>query len=318
MRGKRGLYMDLICIGEILVDFLPGEGEGCFIRKPGGAPANVAVAAARNGLKAGFCGRVGDDGFGRFLADTLRENGVAFLTTEPVQKACTTMAFVSLDGQGDRSFSFARKPGADCFLTKADVDSCGLERATVLHGGSCSLSAGSAAEATVYAIHKAKTLGKLVSFDVNYREPMWDGDRRAAISAVSELLPWIDFLKFSAEEADFFPEDIAGLSLTGPELIIKTLGKAGAELYWKGRRYSAPGREVECVDATGAGDAFWGAFLSCLLINKLRTAADIREDVLLQALEYANAAASICVQSKGAMESLPSRQEICRLLGRET
>ena len=72
------------------------------------------------------------------------------------------------------------------------------------------------------------------------------------------------------------------------------------------------------MDATGAGDAFWGAFLSGLLINKLRTAADIREDVLLQALEYANAAASICVQSKGAMESLPSRQEICRLLGRET
>ena len=119
--------MKLICVGEMVIDFLPGTEEGSYIRKAGGAPANVAVAVARNGLEVGFCGRVGNDDFGRFLVKTLEDNHVAVTCPKLVDEAITTMAFVSLDENGDRSFTFARKPGADMFLTREDVDGAGVK-----------------------------------------------------------------------------------------------------------------------------------------------------------------------------------------------
>ena len=133
--------MDLVCIGEILVDFTPGAVPESYIANPGGAPANVAVAAARNGVSTGFCGRVGDDHFGRLLANTLTAEEVAFLTPEPVRNATTTMAFVSLGARGERSFTFARKPGADMFLEPGDIPEDIIASARLTHAGSCSLPA---------------------------------------------------------------------------------------------------------------------------------------------------------------------------------
>lgn len=301
--------MDLICVGEILVDFLPGELPWTYMAKPGGAPANVAVAAARNGLKVGMCGRVGNDSFGRFLIKTLKNNGVDFLCPDPVESAVTTMAFASLDDDGDRSFTFVRKPGADCFLTAENVSACGLERARMVHAGSCSLSEEPAAGATVYAIRQAKSMGRLVSFDVNYRETMWHGDRERAAAAVKSLLPYIDLLKYSDEDAQ-----LLGLNeLDGPELVVETRGSRGALMHWKGMSRSVPGRKVQCVDATGAGDAFWGAFLSYLLGAGVSTTSQLSMPLLTGAMDYANVAGSLCVQKKGAMESLPTRAEIEKL-----
>ena len=307
--------MNFVSVGELLIDFMPGNEEGVYIRKAGGAPANAAVAAAKNGLSVGFCGRVGNDDFGRFLIRTLEEHKVTMLCPQPVNEAITTMAFVSLNEDGDRSFTFARKPGADEFLTCEDVDRAGVAQADLVHAGSCSLSKGSAAEATVYALRSAKEAGKLVSFDVNYRNLMWNDDREGCIAAVKDLLPLVDFLKISEEETDMLgvPAVEAGEHY-GIAVVVETLGAAGARCYWRGKTFTVEGRKAQCVDATGAGDAFWGGFLACLLQNGVRSTEDLKEELLLKAMDYGNVAGWLCVQKKGAMESLPTTEEIRKIL----
>ena len=309
--------MDLICIGEILIDFLPGSEEGVYIRMPGGAPANVAVAAARNGLNVGFCGRVGNDDFGHFLLNTLRKEGVLPLCPEPVNEAVTTMAFVTLDEHGERSFTFARKPGADMFLTQADVESA--VQAAVVHAGSFSLSRNPAADATRYAIQAAHKAGKLVSFDINYRSIAWDNDRDACIRAVTEILPFVDFLKVSEEEVDMLGLPIeAAARKYNIAVLVETLGADGARCHYQGKAISFPGRKTTCVDTTGAGDAFWGGFLSCLLRSGVTSTDVLTEALVCQALQYGNIAGSLCVEKKGAMEALPTRAQIQALLQTET
>lgn len=310
--------MDLVCVGEMVIDFLPGGEEGVYIRKAGGAPANVAVAAARNGLQVGFCGRVGNDDFGKFLVKTLQTNVVQVLCPKLVDEATTTMAFVSLDAHGDRSFTFSRKPGADMFLTRGDVDQANVCGAQIVHAGSCSLSKAPASDATVYAMTQAKAAGKLVSFDVNYRNLMWEDDRCACIRAVQEVLPLVDFLKISEEEADMLgAEPEAAARKYGISVLVETLGGAGAKCVWNGKTLKVPGRPANCVDTTGAGDAFWGGFLSCLLQNGVRNVEDLTEALLIKAMHYGNAAGWLCVQKKGAMESLPTTEEISRILEAE-
>lgn len=310
--------MKLICVGEMVIDFLPGTEEGSYIRKAGGAPANVAVAVARNGLDVGFCGRVGNDDFGRFLVKTLEDNHVAVTCPKLVDEAITTMAFVSLDEHGDRSFTFARKPGADMFLTREDVDGAGVKDADMVHAGSCSLSRDPAADATVYAITESKRSGKLVSFDVNYRNLMWKDDRNACIAAVQEVLPHVDFLKISEEEEDMLgvaPEEAAKKYEIA--VLVETLGSAGAKCYWNGKVLHIPGRKANCVDTTGAGDSFWGGFLSYLLRAGVKATADLTEELLLKAMHYGNVAGWLCVQKKGAMESLPTYEQVAAILEAE-
>lgn len=310
--------MKLICVGEMVIDFLPGTEEASYIRKAGGAPANVAVAVARNGLDVGFCGRVGNDDFGRFLVKTLKDNHVAVTCPKLVDEAITTMAFVSLDEHGDRSFTFARKPGADMFLTREDVDAAGVKDADMVHAGSCSLSRDPAADATVYAITESKRNGKLVSFDVNYRNLMWQDDRDACSAAVQKILPHVDFLKISEEEEDMLgsaPEEAA--KKFDISVLVETLGASGSKCFWNGKVLHIPGRKANCVDTTGAGDSFWGGFLSYLLRAGVKSTADLTEDMLLRAMHYGNVAGWLCVQKKGAMESLPTYEQVAAILEAE-
>ena len=305
----------ILCIGEMVIDFLPGQETGSYIRKPGGAPANVAVAAARNGVTAGFCGRVGDDDFGRFLMGVLQENNVQALCPEPVQEAITTMAFVSLDEHGDRSFTFARKPGADMFLTREDVDRAFDMSPQIVHAGSCSLSRDPAADATAYAMEKAAKAGIPVSFDVNYRNLMWNDDRAAAAAAIQKVLPFVDYLKISEEEEDLLGGSIeAVMEGNRISVLVKTLGADGALCYFGGKTVRIPGRKANCVDTTGAGDAFWGGFLSTLIKSGLPAP---EEALLTRALTYGNIAGWLCVQKKGAMESLPTTAEVEAILEAE-
>jgi fructokinase len=307
--------MNIACVGEMVIDFLPGEEEGVYIRKPGGAPANVAVAVARNSLSAGFCGCLGNDDFGRFLVKTLEDNNVAVLRPQLLDEAITTMAFVTLDQNKDRSFTFVRKPGADQFLSREDIDRGKVAQGDIIHAGSCSLSKPPASDATVYAMECAKKNGKLVSFDINYRNLMWEDDRAACCKAVQDILPLVDFLKLSEEEGDMLGTEPSKAGETyGIALVVESLGAKGARCYWKGKRLTVAGRKAHCVDATGAGDAFWGGFLSCLLRANVKTTDDITEPLLQKALEYGNVAGWLCVQKKGAMESLPTIEEIEAIL----
>ena len=212
-----------------------------------------------------MCCSVGDDDFGRYLLGTLRENRVRCIRREPCREAVTTMAFVSLTEEGERSFTFVRKPGADMFLREEDVREADIRDTVIVHAGSCSLSASPAAEATAKALHLGREMGRLVSFDVNYRDMMWNGSQEACAAKVREILPDVDLLKISEEEADMLGGEAelpALMERYGLTLVVLTLGGQGARGYFRGRRLAVPGRRAHCADATGAGDAFWGGMLS--------------------------------------------------------
>lgn len=309
--------MDVYCIGEIIADFLPGEAENVYIRNFGGAPANTAVACARNGLSSGLCCKVGDDDHGFFLEKTLKEENVEILCKERCRDAVTTMSFVSLDKNGERSFAFARRPGADMFLSPDDVKEEEIRNSLIVHAGSCSLSADLSAAATKKAVFLGHKYGKIVSFDINYRDNMWNGEKGRCIQAVREILPQCDLLKISEEEAGMLggenslPEILNENSLTA---IVLTLGSAGARAYMRTKTLEEKGIKVCAADTTGAGDAFWGAFLSSLIIQNAKRREDLTEDVLKKALEYGNISGALSVQSKGSISSLPARAQIEKFL----
>ncbi len=304
---------DLYSLGEMVIDFIPGSEPASYIRKAGGAPANVAIAAAKNGLSASMCCKVGDDDFGHFLMDTLAEYGVKAASPELCKEAVTTMAFVTLKEDGDRVFTFARKPGADMMLSEADVREEDIGDSVIIHAGSCSLSAQPEADATVRALRLGCEKGKLVSFDVNYRNVMWNDDVEACAKAVFDILRYVDLLKISEEEVGMMGGEDALIPLMekyGIAVIVETLGADGAKVFFDGDVFRVPGRKVKAVDATGAGDAFWGGFLSKLRIDGVEKAADLTRQNLTDAMNYGNVSGCICVQSKGAIASIPTRAEI--------
>lgn len=307
------MMTDLYSIGEMVIDFIPGSEEASYIRKAGGAPANVAIAVKKNGLNASMCCKVGNDDFGHFLVDTLKEFDVTIACPKLCEEAITTMAFVTLAADGERKFTFARKPGADMFLSEDDVKEEDIDNSVIVHAGSCSLSAQPEAAATIKAMRLGKEKGKLVSFDVNYRNVMWKDDQDACTAAVMDILKYVDMLKISEEEVEMMGGEAALMELMTKNnitLLIETLGSEGAQAFFKGEVIKVAGRKVKAVDATGAGDAFWGGFLSSLRIQGVNKAEDLTADIIKSAMEYGNVSGSICVQVKGAIASLPTRAQI--------
>jgi sugar/nucleoside kinase (ribokinase family) len=304
--------MDLYSIGEMLIDFTPGGAPGTYVRNPGGAPANVAIAAAKNGLTAGMCCKVGDDDFGRFLLETLEQYHVKALSPALCSQAVTTMAFVTIAPDGDRSFTFARKPGADMFIQESDVKEEDIAQSVIVHAGSFSLASPPASDATAKALRLGREKNKLVSFDVNYRGVLWEDEEQCAVE-VRKILPYVDLLKISQEEADMVGGEKglpALMERYGITAVVETLGGGGARCWHEGKVLESAGKKCTCVDATGAGDAFWGGFLSYLRLQGVETASQITDSILQKALAYGNAAGGLCVQGKGAIPSLPTREQI--------
>ena len=235
--------MDLYSIGELLIDFIPGSEPFSYIRKAGGAPANVAIAVAKNGLKAGMCCSVGADDFGRFLMATLDEHGVKAFHPQLCEEAVTTMAIVTLAPDGDRSFTFVRKPGADMLLEENDVKEADIADSVIVHAGSVTLSATPVDKATVRALRLGHELGKLVSFDVNYRDVMWD-TKDDCTAYVKQILPYVDLLKISDEEVDMLGGEENVLSVMaeyGITVVVETLGSKGARCFFGGETFDVPG-----------------------------------------------------------------------------
>ncbi len=305
--------MDVYSIGEMVIDFIPGSEPSSYISNAGGAPTNVAIAVAKNGLKASMCCKVGDDNFGHFLMDTLKEYHVTPACPKLCEEAITTMAFVSLAEDGERKFTFARKPGADMFLEEDEVKEEDIEDSVIIHAGSCSLSAEPVASSTVKALRLGHEKGKLVSFDVNYRNLMWKDDLEACTKAVLDILPYVDLLKISEEEVDMLGGVDAIPALMEQykiAMVIETLGGDGAQAFFAGEVIRIPGHKVKAVDATGAGDAFWGGFLSSLRFQNVAHAGDLTAPIIKTAMEYGNVSGCICVQGKGAIVSIPTRGQI--------
>ena len=304
--------MEVICVGEMLIDFTPGSQPASYIRNPGGAPANACIAMARNGISTGFLGKLGNDDFGRFLKETLEKDQVEVLCPDLTDEVVTTLAFVTLYENGERSFTFARKPGADMLLTKADVKESDIAQAVLLHAGSLNMSKEPARSAAAYAMKMASEKGKLVSYDVNYRNVVWP-DEKAAIDVVTEILPYVDFLKISEEEQNFVggEENIPKVMETyGISVVIETLGAEGVRYFFDGVTGTVPGHKVKAVDATGAGDAFWGGFLAKLLMSQVKTKEDLTLEKIQDAVRYGNASGALCVQKPGGIPALPSKEEI--------
>lgn len=302
--------MDIICMGEMLIDFTPGKEERSYICNPGGAPANACIAIARNGLETGFLGKLGNDDFGKLLKNTLENDGVKVLCPELTDDAVTTLAFVTLYEGGERSFTFVRKPGADILLDSSDVTEETIRSTKILHAGSVGMSANPSRDAHFYAMDLAKKCGKLVSYDVNYRNMIWSFEE--AKEVVDKVFPYVDLLKVSDEELDFVggEENIPALMKEhGISVVIETLGSKGAKYFFAGKEGIVEGHKVKAVDATGAGDAFWGGFLSKLLMSGVGSTDDLSEELVRSALEYGNASGGLCVQKMGGIPALPRKEE---------
>ena len=312
--------MDAIALGEILIDFIPGTEEASSIRNPGGGPANAAVAMAKNGLDVGLYAKMGNDDFGRFLTSTMEGYGVRLLTPELTDEAVTTMAFVTLYPGGERTFTFARKPGADMLLRKEDLNREEIAAARIVHASSFSMSEDPAAEATAEFLRIAHESGTMAAFDINYRNVVWNDDKDACAEAVKGILPYVDFLKISDEEVDMvggedrIPEMMEQYGITA---VVETLGSKGAQCFFKGQVLTVAGRRAEAVDATGCGDAFWGGFLASLLNSGVNGTSDLTEEILKKAINYGNVGGWCCVQVKGGMSALPTRERIEEVLAGE-
>ncbi len=315
-KGRYPNMTDITAIGEILIDLtqtgVNEAGVPLFAANPGGAPANVAVAASRLGAKAAFIGKVGRDGFGRYLRQVLERNGVDS-SGLCVGSQATTMAIVSVDGSGERSFRFVR--GADCELRPEEVDGSLVRGSKILHFGSVSLTRDTARSATILAARTAREAGRLVSYDPNYRSALWP-DAAEAVKWMTLPLPLVDVMKLSEEELPLLsgtsePEEGSRrLSEKGISLVMVTLGEAGAFCRWQGEGFLVPGAPVQAVDTNGAGDAFLGAVLSRLCKREEGPLNGLARRELEEIVAYANRAAAQTCSRSGAIPAMPTLAEL--------
>ena len=308
---------DIVTLGELLIDFTESgrsaAGQRLFEQNPGGAVANVACGAAKLGLHTAFIGKVGNDMHGRFLKETLDRTGTCTKGIVFADNVFTTLAFVSLSPNGEREFAFDRKPGADTCLEACEVPLDLLQNCRVLHVGSLSLTDEPARSATLYAIKTAKKAGAIISYDPNYRAPLWRSQTEAK-AQMRSLLPFADYVKVSDAEMELLtdesePEAALDKLLEGNAVCaVVTMGEGGAMFGFGTVREHIPAvAGVPVVDTTGAGDAFWAAFLSKLSGKR---PSELDADMIRSAVVYANAAAAVCVGRRGAILAMPSPDEV--------
>lgn len=315
---------DITALGEILIDFteegVNASGQKIFIQNAGGAPANVLVAATKLGSKTAFLGKVGDDQQGKFLKATLEAENVETKGLVLDSDFFTTLAFVELDELGERTFSFARKPGADTQLRKEELSLEILQNSRIFHVGSLSLTHQPSCETTFYAVKYAKEHGAIISYDPNYRASLWESET-VAKEMMRQMIPYADVMKISDTEMELLTDEstkeAAAKCLVdqGVQIVLITLGKEGAYLYTKEGGQMIPGYLSQVVDTTGAGDAFLGGFLHSLSQNKTLL-SQLSLKGLASHVRLANALASLCVEKEGAIPAMPSKEEVCtRFIG---
>lgn len=321
--------VDLAAIGELIVDLVQVDpspsGQAQYRRSPEGSPACVVVTASSLGLSTAFMGKVGADPQGAFLRAQLDAGRVdtSSLVSEPY--AFTTMSFDETGEDGRRLRSYVRKPGADALLRPEEVN-VGLARSCrVLHFGSMSLTDDPARAATLLAIEEAETAGALISYDPNYRPGLWKS-HAAAADEMSDMLSHADLVKLGREEvqAIFGTENLEEAAYAalarGPRLVAITRGAEGALMMTRGAQADVAAFSAEAVDASGAGDVFWGAALAWLIgAREVRTAADLdalKDSELASCARYACAAASVSVERVGSIASVPTAREVAERLAR--
>lgn len=309
-------------LGEVLIDFTDhgtsANGQKLFERNPGGAPANVLVALKKLGHETAFIGKVGTDMHGEFLRQIIAENGINCegLISDP--DFFTTLAFVALDENGDRSFSFARKPGADTQLKPEDLPKDVITNSKVFHVGSLSMTDEPARSATIEALKLAEGAGCVMSYDPNYRDSLWPS-AEAAAEQMRSIVHFMDLVKISAEECPLLtdfnkPEEAAKALLDqGVSVVVVTLDADGAYVATKDGAKIVKSFRVDAVDTTGAGDSFWGGFL-CAYCESGKKPSEVTIDDAAGFTRFGNAVASLCVRKRGAIPAMPERAAVEALL----
>lgn len=314
---------DVTALGELLIDFTDSgkseQGNPLLEANPGGAPCNVLSMLQRLGASTAFIGKVGDDGFGHMLDETIRQQGIDGSGLCFDCAVHTTLALVLKKENGDRDFSFYRNPGADIMLHEEEVNTALIENSRIFHFGSLSLTDEPVRTATHRAIAAAKNAECLISFDPNLREPLWK-----SLDEAKQQIDWgmqqCDYLKISDNEIVWFTgkqdyqEGIDFLFKTYPNLKLITLsmGPDGSRACTRTIRVDVPAYLQEgTIETTGAGDTFCACVLKMILDHGID---NLDENTLVQGLTFANAAASIVTTRKGALRVMPTEAEVVQFL----
>ena len=316
--------LDVVALGELLIDFtkngVSNQGNGLFEACPGGAPCHVLAMLRKLNKSCAFVGKVGDDMFGSLLQHTILEAGInaEHLIMDP--KIPTTLAFVQTFANGDRDFSFYRKPGADMMLTADELPLDTIANARIFHFGTLSMTHEGVRKATEKAVATAKEGGALISFDPNLRPPLWE-NLEDANEAITWGLAQCDILKIADNELEFmtgetdFCKGAAILHQRYPNIKVLNV-TAGADgsysFYGEEEPVFVPSFKLGgTIETTGAGDTFCASVLNFVLENGIAClTAEDREAML----RFANAAAYIVTTRKGAIRAMPERSEVEALL----
>lgn len=299
--------------GDAVVDLIP-DGHASYLKCPGGAPANVAVAIARLGGNSAFFGRVGQDPLGRFMKQVLQDEGVDTHYMLLDEEHRTSTVIVDLDDQGERSFTFMVKPSADQFLQPQDVPA--FQQGEWLHVCSIALANEPSRSTTLMAMNAIKAAGGYVSFDPNLREEVWLNVAELK-TVVLQAVALADVVKFSDDELLFLTEQAdlqTALSWLNKQynlpLVLITQGKKGALVIHNNEQQLVTGKPANPIDTTGAGDAFVGGLLAGLV------ASDHWQDNdnLLSIIRQANACGALATTAKGAMTALPTAAQLIEYL----
>lgn len=316
---------DVVALGELLVDFTPcgmsDQDLPVYQANPGGAPCNVLSMLSKLGRKTAFIGKVGHDMFGKMLRRTLQEEGINDSGLVTSREVNTTLAFVQIDEHGDRDFSFYRNPGADMKLTSGEVDMALVEHTRLFHFGTISMTHDDVRRATRHAVSHAREKGSLISFDPNLRPPLWP-----SLELAREQMLYgcgvCSIIKIEMEELLFLTErpsmeeGLEALKRDFPNLrlILVTGGREGSWASYGNLLVHQPTfLNVKTIDTTGAGDSFFGSCLDWILETGLD---NLTEQQLADMLLFANAAASIVTTRKGAIRSMPTREEVFSLIAK--
>ena len=313
---------DVVALGELLIDFASqgtdSAGYPTLAANPGGAPGNFLAALNAYGKKTAFLGKVGNDTFGHLLLKTLKGAGIETKGIVVDDAVFTTLAFVTFDESGDRSFSFARKPGADTRLTWEEIDKSLIGEAKVFHFGTLSLTDEPVRSATRKAVAYAKEQGKLITCDPNLRMPLWRSPEEAKAQMLWSLQQ-ADVVKISDNEVEFLwnctPEEGADKLLRefGVSLAMVTLGPDGCLLKTKQAAFRAACPKVHPVDTTGAGDIFGGSAVARLLELE-KPISELTEEDLADIGSFAVTAASLSTEALGGIPSIPERDTVLAAL----
>ena len=311
---------DCVGLGELLIDWVQvgesDQGNPLYECNPGGAPCNLLAMMKKAGKNVAFIGKVGNDMFGRMLKKRTEEQDIDMSGLELDKRVHTTLAFVEKLPNGDRDFSFYRKPGADIMLTKDDIQNHKdlIQNTKIFHFGTLSFTDQPAEDATIEALKIAKDAGCIISFDPNYRPPLWSSEKKAK-QWMEYGLQFADILKISDNEITFLTGETdldkgihKILDKYHTKLVFATYGPDGARGYYGGKDVFVKAYEnPNTIETTGAGDCFFGAALSKVLEYGLD---DLDMDKVEDTLKFAQAAASLVTTKKGALCVMPNRDEV--------